>query len=277
MFSSARKSPLKDLRTHAEVATARNDDDRLRLRHFPNNLTRPNFAARGALAAKPAAQWADGPASTDQNQHIISNTAVSNHVSRSAWNAQAFIPCRLICVMSAPFKSVKKIANYVDRLCRRDNKKKGRKWISKFCKQRGESGHIDWSIACNFSLLPKKQPGVMKWLFGSERSFWLKPFIWSWGHSFQKDPPSDKFSKSSCPQRFSFNVLKKSMFTAWSPRFLLTHCGGECDDGSALSPSLTPFFFIYHDNCMLSTDPENAAQAVAIKTRHQKEEGGGGR
>lgn len=66
------------------------------------------------------------------------------------------------------------------------------------------------------------------------------------------------------------------MCTAWSPRFLLTHCGGGCDDGSALSPSVTPFFFIYHDNCMLSTAPENAAQAVAIKMRHQKEEGGGG-
>ncbi len=42
-----------------------------------------------------------------------------------------------------------------------------------------------------------------------------------------------------------------------------------------MSPSVTPFFFIYHDNCMLSTAPENAAQAVAIKTRHQKRERGG--
>lgn len=83
--------------------------------------------------------------------------------------------------------------------------------------------------------------------------------------------------KSIClyTSSYRFSVFVKQVcegaFVPWSLCFPVARRGRECDDGSTLSPSVTPFFFIYHDNCMLSKAPENAAQAAAIKTRHQKE------
>lgn len=45
------------------------------------------------------------------------------------------------------------------------------------------------------------------------------------------------------------------VFKFWSLRLPVAHFCRECD-GSILYVRVTPFFFIYHDNCVLSTAPK---------------------
>lgn len=151
--------------------------------------TRPNYAKLGALAPRSCGTDESMPLPPLIKPAHNTNTAASNHVSRSTWKAAGChspqAPRRLFCVMSASSVG-EKGANYVDRVSN---------WM-RWQTEREESGSSevnqgtsDWSIASNSSLScpPKSRLGSN----GSTVCLWkmlqLKPSIWR-RESLQKTP-----------------------------------------------------------------------------------------
>lgn len=163
--------------------------------------------ARSTMSRWPCLRWSK-PAHNIQHSSVQS--CVPERLECAGFHSVPNSPPFNLC-NERTFKSVKKRANYVDRVSNRmrwqQKKKKGRKWISKFCKQRGESGHIYRSIACNFSPLQKNSRGAMEWLFGSKKELLAETLHQMTGALVSKRPTEWQILKVKLSSKLLFSCF----------------------------------------------------------------------
>lgn len=131
--------------------------------------------------------------------------------------------------------------------------KKKQKMASKLHNQQGKLVHVDLSTAYNFST---KKEGVWgQWghclvlirALAETLHLMTGDGIFKRTH-WAKNPESQSVLIGPLLIGSLFMLCKYvkkggGARVVWSLCFPLAHCGGECDDGSTLSPSVTPFFF----------------------------------